>query len=115
KHEQVALERALELAEKSGAALHLVSVVYEPVVSISLLAGSILNISGEMKNARSQWLQELQQQHTLPTGSTAEVVWHHDIPFWTLEYLDANDCDLVVKTAQKQFGRGGFGSIDWRM
>ncbi|GAB2512681.1 universal stress protein [Microbulbifer agarilyticus] len=115
KHEQIALERALELAEKSGAKLHLVSFVYEPVVSIPLLSGSVLNVSDQIQNERKKWLQELQSEHSLPAGSTAEVIWHHDIPYWTLDYLTANDCDLVVKTAQKQFGRGGFGSIDWRM
>ena len=115
KHEQIALQRALELAEKTGAKLHLVCFVYEPLASVSLLSGSILNISGEMQKARSQWLQDLQQEYALPEGSTAEVIWHHDIPTWVLEYLAANNCDLVIKTAQKQFGRGGFGSIDWRL
>ncbi|WP_160152165.1 universal stress protein [Microbulbifer sp. ALW1] len=115
KHEQIALERALELAEKTGASLQLVSFVYEPVVSIPLLSGSILNVSGQMQKERAQWLQALQQKYPLPQGSTTEVIWHHDIPSWTLEYLSANDCDLVIKTAQKQFGRGGFGSIDWRL
>ena len=115
KHEQIALQRALELAEKSGAKLHLVSFVYEPVVSIPLLSGSVLNVSDQMKKERGQWLQELKSEHALPQGSTAEVVWHHDIPSWILEYLAANASDLVIKTAQKQFGRGGFGSIDWRL
>ena len=115
KHEQIALQRALELAEKAGAKLHLVSFVYEPVVSIPLLSGSILNISDQIQKDRSKWLQALQSEYTLPQGSTAEVIWHHDIPSWTLDYLTENDCDLVVKTAQKQFGRGGFGSIDWRL
>ena len=115
KHEQIALQRALELAEKAGAKLHLVSFVYEPVVSIPLLSGSVLNVSDQMQKEREQWLQKLQSEHSLPQGSTAEVVWHHDIPSWTLEYLAENPSDLVIKTAQKQFGRGGFGSIDWRM
>nr|WP_010132392.1 universal stress protein [Microbulbifer agarilyticus] len=115
KHEQIALERALELAEKSGAKLHLVSFVYEPVVSIPLLSGSVLNVSDQIQNERNKWLQDLQSEYSLPAGSTAKVIWHHDIPYWTFDYLAANDCDLVVKTAQKQFGRGGFGSIDWRM
>ncbi|MBB5211324.1 universal stress protein [Microbulbifer hydrolyticus] len=115
KHEQIALQRALELADKTGAKLHLVSFVYEPVVAIPLLSGSILNVSDQIQKERRQWLQELQSEYTLPQGSSAEVVWHHDIPSWTLAYLDANQCDLVVKTAQKQFGRGGFGSIDWRL
>ncbi|WOX04290.1 universal stress protein [Microbulbifer pacificus] len=115
KHEQIALQRALELAEKSGANLHLVSFVYEPLVSMPMLSGSILNISEELEKERGKWLQALQSEYTLPAGSTAEVAWHHDIPYWTLEYLENNACDLVVKTAQKQFGRGGFGSIDWRL
>lgn len=115
KHEQIALQRALELAQKSGAKLHLVSFVYEPLVSMPMLSSSMLNVSEELEKERGKWLQALQSEHTLPPGSTAEVVWHHDIPYWTLEYLDDNACDLVVKTAQKQFGRGGFGSIDWRL
>ncbi|WP_231759220.1 universal stress protein [Microbulbifer elongatus] len=115
KHEQIALQRALELAEKSGARLHLVSVVYEPLASISFLSGAVLNVSGEMREARQKWLGEMQQKYTLPKGSSAQVVWHHDIPSWTLDYLADNDRDLVIKTAQKQFGRGGFGSIDWRL
>ncbi|WP_299594666.1 universal stress protein [uncultured Microbulbifer sp.] len=115
KHEQVALQRALDLAKNAGAMLHLVSFVYEPVVSIPLLSGSILNISDQIQQERATWLQTLQSEQSLPEGSTAEVIWHHDIPNWTLEYLSQNRVDLVVKTAQKQFGRGGFGSIDWRL
>ena len=115
KHEQIALQRALELAEKAGAKLHLRSFVYDPVVSIPMLSGSVLNVSEQMQDERRKWLQELQSEHSLPQGSTAEVVWHYDIPSWTLDYLDATPCDLVIKTAQKQFGRGGFGSIDWRL
>ncbi|WP_043320129.1 universal stress protein [Microbulbifer sp. HZ11] len=115
KHEQIALQRALDLAEKSGARLHLVSFVYEPLASISFLSGAVLNVSAEMQEARHKWLAEMQQKHALPAGSRAEVVWHHDIPSWILDYLADNDCDLVIKTAQKQFGRGGFGSIDWRL
>lgn len=115
KHEQIALQRALELAGKSGAKLHLVSFIYEPVVSIPMLSGSILNVSEQMQKDRGEWLQTLQSEYTLPPGSSTEVVWHHDITYWTLEYLTEKACDLVVKTAQKQFGRGGFGSIDWRL
>ncbi|WP_078083144.1 universal stress protein [Microbulbifer mangrovi] len=115
KHEQIALERALELAQKSGAKLKLVSFVYEPVVSIPMLSGSILNITDQIQKERGQWLDALQEEYSLPEGSSAEVIWHHDIPSWTLEYLADNQVDLVVKTAQKQFGRGGFGSIDWRL
>ncbi|TLM79229.1 universal stress protein [Microbulbifer harenosus] len=115
KHEQIALQRALELAEKSGAKLHLVSFVYEPLASMPMLSSSMLNVSEELEKERGKWLQALQSEYSLPPGSTAEVIWHHDITYWTLEYLDDNPCDLVVKTAQKQFGRGGFGSIDWRL
>ncbi|WGL15691.1 universal stress protein [Microbulbifer bruguierae] len=115
KHEQIALQRALELADKAGAKLQLVSFVYEPVVSIPILSGSILNLSDQIKKERGEWLQALQSEYALPSGSTAEVIWHHDIPSWTIEHLASNPCDLVVKTAQKQFGRGGFGSIDWRL
>ncbi|WP_428819927.1 universal stress protein [Microbulbifer sp. MCCC 1A16149] len=115
KHEQIALERALELAQKSGAKLQLVSFVYEPVVSIPMLSGSILNITDQIQKERGRWLDALKQEYTFPEGSSAEVIWHHDIPSWTLEYLADNQIDLVVKTAQKQYGRGGFGSIDWRL
>ncbi|QKX16365.1 universal stress protein [Microbulbifer sp. YPW1] len=115
KHEQIALERALELAQKSGAKLQLVSFVYEPVVSIPMLSGSILNITDQIQKERGRWLDALKQEYTLPEGSSAEVIWHHDIPSWTLGYLADNQIDLVVKTAQKQYGRGGFGSIDWRL
>ena len=115
KHEQIALQRALELAEKSEVSLHLVSFVYEPVVGFPLLAGSVLNVSEQMQRDRAKWLQEFTQQYNLPERTSSEVVWHHDIPTWVDEYLAANRCDLVLKTAQKQFGRGGFGSIDWRL
>lgn len=115
KHEQIALQRALELAEKADVRLHLVSFVYEPVAALPMLSGSVLNISDQLKSERAKWLEALQQENPLPKGSTAEVAWHHDIPSWVLDYTAANACDLVLKTAQKQFGRGGFGSIDWRL
>ncbi|WP_066960761.1 universal stress protein [Microbulbifer sp. Q7] len=115
KHEQIALERALELAQKSGARLQLASFVYEPVASIPMLSGAVLDVRDQLQTERRQWLDELQQKYTLPEGSTADVIWHHDIPSWALSYLADNPVDLVVKTAQKQFARGGFGSIDWRL
>lgn len=115
KHEQIALQRALELAEKTDINLHLVSFVYEPVVGLPILAGSLLNISEQLQKERAKWLQQLQSEYSLPEKTTTEVAWHHDIPTWVADYLAANPCDLVLKTAQKQFGRGGFGSIDWRL
>ncbi|WP_295800753.1 universal stress protein [uncultured Microbulbifer sp.] len=115
KHEQIALQRALELAEKTAINLHLVSFVYEPVIGLPVLAGSLLDLSEQLQKERANWLQELGQEYSLPEQTTTEVVWHHDIPTWVGDYLTTKPCDLVLKTAQKQFGRGGFGSIDWRL
>lgn len=115
KHEQIALQRALELAEKADVRLHLVSFVYEPVTSLPMMTGSTLDLREQLQQDRIEWQQTLQDQFSLPEGTTTEVVWHHDIPSWVLEYCQGNECDLILKTAQKQFGKGGFGSIDWRL
>ncbi|MFD1217056.1 MULTISPECIES: universal stress protein [Microbulbifer] len=123
KHEQIALQRALELTQKtSGGAvdgskvqLHLVSFVYEPLQWLPFMSESAKLITEQIQNDRSAWMERLKEKYTLPENTRTEVLWHHDIPEWVDEYLDKTPCDLVLKTAQKQFGSGGFGSIDWRL
>ena len=119
KHEQIALQRALELTQKlpdrDSVQLHLVSFVYEPMQWLPFMSESAKAITEQIQSDRSAWLERLKKENTLPENTRSEVVWHHDIPSWVQEYLAGNDCDLVLKTAQKQFGKGGFGSIDWRL
>ncbi|MFV8783389.1 universal stress protein [Microbulbifer sp. SA54] len=115
KHEQIALRRALELASKEAVQLHLVSFVYEPIQWMPFVQDPANDISARIRAERENWLESLQQDSELPDGTTSEVVWHPDIPSWILDFLEDNTFAMVVKTAQKQFGKGGFGSIDWRL
>ncbi|WP_226665327.1 universal stress protein [Microbulbifer aggregans] len=115
KHEQIALRRALELASKEPVQLHLVSFVYEPIQWLPFVQDPANDISARIRTERESWLETLKQETELPDGTTSEVVWHPDIPSWTHDFLEEHAFALVVKTAQKQFGKGGFGSIDWRL
>lgn len=119
KHEQIALQRALELVQKlpesDSVKLHLVSFVYEPMQWLPFMGEHAKLIVEQIQSDRDGWLARLKDEHPLPENTVTESVWHHDIPAWVQEYLDGNPCDLVLKTAQKQHGQGGFGSIDWRL
>ncbi|WP_323845284.1 universal stress protein [Microbulbifer magnicolonia] len=115
KHEQIALQRAVELAGATGAQLHLVSFAYESQVNLPGVHDTPEDLVKTMVSGRERWLMELGAQHPLPADTVTEAVWHYSIANWTLEKLAQDSFDLVIKTAQKQFGRGGFGSIDWQL
>ena len=115
KHEQIALQRAVELAAATGARLHLVSFAYEPLATLPGVHDVPEELILTMVSGREQWLKELRKQHQLPANTTTEAVWHYSIANWTIEALVADSFDMVIKTAQKQFGHGGFGSIDWQL
>lgn len=119
KHQQIALQRALELVEKlpegDKVQLHLVSFAYEPMQWLPFMSDSAKLVIEQVQADRRAWLENLKNEFALPQNTHTEVVWHHDISVWVQEHLATNQCDLVLKTAQKQFGKGGFGSIDWRL
>ncbi|SHF08098.1 Nucleotide-binding universal stress protein, UspA family [Microbulbifer donghaiensis] len=115
KHEQIALQRAVELAKAAGARLHLVSFAYDPRATLPGVHETPDDVVKAMVSARQPWLEELCKQHQLSADTTTEAVWHYSIANWTIETLVKDSFDLVIKTAQKQFGHGGYGSIDWQL
>lgn len=115
KHEQIALQRAKALAEAAGARLQLVSFAYEPQLPLLGPQETVDDLVQAIVREREHWLAGLREQYQLPADTQLEAVWHHSIAAWTLDKLAEKTFDLVLKTAQKQFGRGGFGSIDWQL
>ncbi|MGL6159049.1 universal stress protein [Microbulbifer sp.] len=115
KHEQIALQRAMALAEAAGVRLHLVSFAYEPQLTLPGVHEATDDLVQMIVSGREHWLEELRKRHQLPADTVTEAVWHYSIANWTQEALAREPFDLVIKTAQKQFGRGGFGSIDWQL
>lgn len=115
KHEQIALQRAVELAKAAGGRLHLVSFAYDPRATLPGVHETPEEVVKAMVSAREPWLEELCKQHQLPADTVTEAVWHYSIANWTIETLVKDSFDLVIKTAQKQFGHGGYGSIDWQL
>ncbi|GMG87699.1 universal stress protein [Biformimicrobium ophioploci] len=115
KHEQIALQRALDFAGKNNVQLHLMSFVYEPMVSAPHMYDVSTDLIAEMKQGREHWMESLRDKYQLPDNTETEAIWYFDIAGWALEHMATHSYDLVIKTAQKQYGKGGFGSIDWRL
>ncbi|AMX01856.1 universal stress protein [Microbulbifer thermotolerans] len=115
KHEQIALQRALALAKATGARLHLISFVYEPQLTMAGMYEAMDELMHTMLGERKRWLAELREKYQLPEDTETQAVWHYNIASWILEILEREFYDLLIKTAQKQYGHGGFGSIDWQL
>lgn len=115
KHEQIALQRALALAKATGARLHLLSFVYEPQLTMAGMYEAMDELMHTMLGERERWLAELREKYQLPEDTETQAIWHYNIASWTLEVTKRESHNLLLKTAQKQYSHGGFGSIDWQL
>jgi universal stress protein E len=101
KHAQTALERAVGLAAKSGAHLHLASFCWLPmaeqdeVFDVHQRRAIRKSVVGE----RRRWLDALVLDRGLAAANiSTEVVWTKDIAGWVAENAARVNADLLIKS-----------------
>ena len=102
KHDQLALERARLIAQRSGAALHIVSFAWLPVVEQHDMfdAKERRSIRRTCLAKREQWMAALVADLDLDEDRlSSEAVWTNDIAGWVLNHTADHGYGLVVKTA----------------
>lgn len=113
-----AFDRAMALAQATGAALHIVAFDY-----VQALAVAGLFDHDAMAQAREGYLQVhrhwLEQQARFHTGSgvqvSSEVLWARATPAHLLEYINDYRADLVIKDAHHvpALNRAFHRPLDW--
>ena len=101
KHPQRALARAVDLARRSGAHLHLVSFLWVPMATDEQVFDTHQRraIRKSAQTQRRTWLDALvRDEGLLAADVSAAVEWTDDIAGWTVDYVTENRPDLVVKS-----------------
>ncbi len=101
KHEQVALQRALALQEKTGAHLQLCAFAYHAMYDQKDIfdAHQRRAIRREIERERTQWLRDLVlDARGVFKDIGLEVVWTKDMAGWITEKVATDKSDLVIKS-----------------
>ena len=102
--EQVAFNRALELAKPTLANVHVVSFCFESLGEGQLLSfdkPATLDVKQLIiDHVASQWIDFIQDR-PLSTRVTHEVAWAKYIHLWVLEHCKQVQYDLIVKTGHR--------------
>ena len=99
KHDQLALERARLIAQRSGAALHIVSFAWLPVVEQHDMfdAKERRSIRRTCLAKREQWMAALVADLDLDEDRlSSEAVWTNDIAGWVLNHTADHGYGLVT-------------------
>ena len=102
--EQVAFQKALELARSTVADIHVVSFCYEPLSDVQYQhprgAQHVDLKTLVMQESQRQW-QDYIDQHDVSEQVSHEVVWAKYIHLWLLEHCKTRRYDLIVKTGRR--------------
>ena len=99
---QVAIHRGLELASRSGAAVHIIAFVYDTYISEQKDENKVKKLQQALIKARSQQIDEFIQ--TLDTNDvkvSSEIVWEKNIAKWTEMNATADRFSIIVKTGHR--------------
>lgn len=102
KHDQAALERAIELQKRSHAHLHLTSFAWHAMVEQNPVydAHQRRALKKEILRQRNEWLEgTVRDRNLLAANLSAKTVWTADIADWVAEH--SSEMDLVVKSVHK--------------
>lgn len=103
-HDQVALERAVAIANAAGAHLHLVSFCWLPMVDRSDVFDTHQRraLRKSAVNERRRWVDGLVLDRDLSSADVdTEVVWTDDISGWVADRSVDAGYDLVVKSVHQ--------------
>ncbi len=102
KHEQVALRRALELQQSSGARIEAVSFCWQSMAEASeaFTLDQRRAIKQELLRNRKDWQRECVERLNVAGADVAlKTVWSDDIAAWITSAVHEFSYDLVVKSA----------------
>jgi universal stress protein E len=104
KHPQSGLDKALQIAAKTGAHLHLTSFCWHAMCEHSEVfdVHQRRSMKKEILRAREEWLWQLIRDRKLNAADiTVEVVWARDIADWVSCEVVKRNHDLVVKSVHR--------------
>lgn len=103
---QSAFGKALVLAGKTAAAIHVLIFEYEPKAVLMAISAensdfSRADLKTHMINRKKRWWREYINLHKGDLEITHEVVWSEYIHDWTIKHVAKYRYDLVVKTGHR--------------
>ena len=103
---QKAFGKALKLAGKTGAAIHVAIFLYEPETVLSAISEQHSEFSGDdlkaqMMGRKTQWWQEYISTHRGELEITHEVVWGKYIHDWVVKHAGKHRYYMVIKTGNR--------------
>jgi universal stress protein E len=104
KHPQTGLEKALQIAEKTGAHLHLISFCWHAMCEQNDVfdVHQRRSMKKEILRAREEWLWQLIRDRKLNAADiTVEVVWARDIAGWVASEAVNRKYSMVVKSVHR--------------
>lgn len=116
---QKAFKKALGLARKTGAAIHVAIFEFEPKTVMEAVSLQNLDFSGtglktQMINRKKRWWQEYIPAHQGDLEITHEVVWTKQIHDWVIKHVGKHQYDLVVKTGHRS-ETAFYTPTDWQL
>lgn len=104
KHKQIALERAVDLAQRTGAHLDLVAFVHHPVYEHKEVYDQHQRqaMRKALMNERRDFVQDLVRDARIEANDVkTHTVWTPDIAGWVQENAARLDSDLVIKSVHR--------------
>lgn len=100
KHPQTALQRSVELQEKTSAHLHLVSFCWSSLRDEQLVLdpGQCLALENSLVEKRRAWMRKEVHELTKDTDTSMEAVFTDDIAGWAADTAATQSRDLIVKS-----------------
>lgn len=102
--EHIAFHKGVELAKFSGAAVHVVSFIYESINDYQYFfdrGDEPVNLQGILADeARRFWLSYINEKQ-VDVPITHEVVWEKYVHRWVIEHCETANYDLIVKLGRR--------------
>lgn len=103
---QEALNKAFDLAQKTGASIHVVIFEFELKSVLTAISSENADFSGanlktEMIARKERWWQDYISSHRRDVEITHEVIWSRSIHDWVVEHTEEHRYDLVLKTGHR--------------
>lgn len=116
---QEAFKKALGLARKTGAAIHVAIFEFEPksvldAVSVENSDFSGVGLKTQMINRKKRWWLEYIPGHQGDLEITHEVVWTKQIHDWVIKHVGTHKYDMVVKTGHRS-ETAFYTPTDWQL
>ena len=100
---QDALEKAVDLAKKTGAAIHVAVFCYEPMAVLAVYQSDQDGVDLKVKLIRhkEEWWHQFILDNQYGVEISYEVIWEKNISEWIIKHSQMVHYDLILKTGHR--------------